>query len=258
MTENDLTSRISMAEISPELKSALEELVLRVSEILPGLPRSQRRRIERMLDVQLRDLTDPEVEAHFWEVGLDFIVKAAKEHESGGEQILAAVRQLQPLMRAAVDAYEEVQLREITEGTVYWVCLLSDTLTDPKKSMVAPNAISLAQAHFNKYAWFRAIYAGKAAVGFLMLYDNYDEGDYFLWRFMIAEPYQGRGYGRKAIERLVEYVKTRPNAKGLGVSCGLGAGSPQEFYEKVGFVSTGEIDDGELVLKMQFEPVVSS
>lgn len=254
MTENDLTSRIAQADISQELKTALQELTLRVREILPGMPGSQRRRLERMLEVQLRDVTEPAAEAHFWEVGLDFIVKAAMQHESGGEAVLAAARQLRPLMQAALGPDEDVQLREITESTVYWVCMLSDTLTEPKKSMVAPNAISLAQAHFNKYAWFRAIYAGKAAVGFLMLYDNHDEAEYFLWRFMIAEPYQGRGYGRKAIERLVEYVKTRPNAKELGVSCGLGDGSPKEFYEKAGFVSTGEMDDGELVLKMQLEP----
>jgi diamine N-acetyltransferase len=37
------------------------------------------------------------------------------------------------------------------------VCFLSDTLTEPQKFMVAPNAISLAQALFSKKAWCRAI-----------------------------------------------------------------------------------------------------
>jgi diamine N-acetyltransferase len=116
--------------------------------------------------------------------------------------------------------------------------------------MVAPNANSLAQALFSKEAWYRAIYAGKELVGFLMLYDNEEEADYFLWRFMIAKPCQGRGYGTQAIRRLVEYVKTRPNAKELSVSCELGEGSPLEFYLKQGFVKTEEYLGGELVLKM--------
>jgi diamine N-acetyltransferase len=67
---------------------------------------------------------------------------------------------------------------------------------------------------------------------------------------MIAEPYHGRGYGRQAIQRLVEYVKTRPGAKELVVSCGQGEGSPEGFYLKQGFVPTGEILEGEIVLRM--------
>ena len=29
---------------------------------------------------------------------------------------------------------------------------------------------------------------------------------------MVATPHQGKGYGRKAIEHLIEYVKTQPAA----------------------------------------------
>lgn len=52
-----------------------------------------------------------------------------------------------------------------------------------------------------------------------------------------------------AIELLIEHVKTRPGATELGVSCVPGEGSPCPFYEKLGFVYTGEEDDGELVLR---------
>jgi diamine N-acetyltransferase len=87
-------------------------------------------------------------------------------------------------------------------------------------------------------------------VGFLMLNDKPDEQEYFLWRFMIAEPYHGRGYGRQAIERLIDYVRTRPGAKELLVSCGQGAGSPQGFYQRLGFEPTGEILGSEVVLRL--------
>jgi GNAT superfamily N-acetyltransferase len=84
----------------------------------------------------------------------------------------------------------------------------------------------------------------------VIIVDDPDKLEYFLWRLMIAEPFHGRGYGRQAIQRLVEYVKTRPNAKELLVSCGQGAGSPEGFYLRQGFVSTGKIDHDELVLQM--------
>jgi diamine N-acetyltransferase len=51
----------------------------------------------------------------------------------------------------------------------------------------------------------------------------------------------------------IEYVKTRPGAKVLLTSCVLGEGSPEEFYLKMGFTPTGEIDeDGEVIMQYKF------
>lgn len=148
----------------------------------------------------------------------------------------------------------EVTLREITADTVRDIIRLSDTLIPPRKYFVAPNAISFAEAYFEPKAWFRAIYANETPVGFVMLYDN-PEGEppdnepvYFLWRFMIAGPHHGKGFGRRAIELLVNYVKTRPGAKELEVSCGEGPGSPEEFYRKLGFERSGKMFDDEVGL----------
>jgi diamine N-acetyltransferase len=51
------------------------------------------------------------------------------------------------------------------------------------------------------------------------------------------------------LELLFEYVKTRPGAPVLYTSYVPGEGSPGPFYEKMGFVYTGEEDDGELVMR---------
>jgi len=148
------------------------------------------------------------------------------------------------------DHNAEVSLREITSETVVQICKLSDTLSEQEQKMVAPNAISIAQAHFSDKAWFRAIYADEMAVGFVMLYDDSENPEYFLWRLMIAGPYQGKGYGRKAIELLVEYVKTRPRARELSTSYVPIEGGPEGFYRKMGFEPTGEVDDGEIVVRL--------
>jgi diamine N-acetyltransferase len=151
-----------------------------------------------------------------------------------------------------LDPGAEVTLREVTADTVRDICRLTDTLLPPRKYFVAPNAVSIAQAHFEPKAWFRAIYADETPVGFLMLYDDPDgeppdhEPVYFLWRFMIAGPHHGKGFGRRAIELLIEYVKTRPGAKELEVSCGEGPGSPEGFYEKLGFERSGKMFDDEV------------
>lgn len=145
----------------------------------------------------------------------------------------------------------EVSLREITAETVRDICKLSETLTPPKKFMVAPNAISIAQAYFEPHAWFRAIYAGDTPVGFAMLYDDPEAQEYFLWRFMIDGRHHGKGFGRRGLEQVIEYVRTRPGARTLETSCGQGAGSPEGFYLALGFQRSGKMFDNEVGLRLE-------
>lgn len=144
-----------------------------------------------------------------------------------------------------------VSLREITKETLR--PFLKMKVAESQQNMVANNAVSIAQAHFEPKAWFRGIYADETPVGFIMLFDDPDKSEYFLWRLMIAEEFQGMGYGRKAIAHLVEYVKNRPNATELLVSHVKDLpGNPGPFYQKLGFEYTGEEDHGELVLRLRF------
>ena len=68
-----------------------------------------------------------------------------------------------------------------------------------------------------------------------------EEPEDFLWRFIIVGPHHGKGFGRRAIELLVDYVRTLPGATELLVSCGQGEGSPEEFYLKMGFKHNGKM-----------------
>lgn len=143
-----------------------------------------------------------------------------------------------------------VTLRAITKETVRTICRLSDTLPPAQQKMVAPNAVSIAQAYFEEHAWFRAIYAGEEPVGFVMLYDDPEEQEYFLWRLMIAYPHQGKGYGRQALRLLVEHVRTRPDATELLTSYVPVEGGPGPFYERLGFVPTGDMIGEEVVTRL--------
>jgi diamine N-acetyltransferase len=132
-----------------------------------------------------------------------------------------------------------VSLREVTGETVREICRLD--VSEEQKYFVAPNAVSIAQAYFEPKAWFRAIYADETPVGFLMLYDDPDEPEYFLWRYMIAAGYQKLGFGKRAMDLLVEYVRTRPGARELRLSCHPGEDGPEPFYRKYGFALTGRM-----------------
>jgi diamine N-acetyltransferase len=144
----------------------------------------------------------------------------------------------------------EVSLREVTKETLRDITGLR--VRPDQQRLVATNAESIAEAYFSpEVAWFRAVYAGDTPVGFLMLEDNPAEGRYYLWRFMIDARYQRSGVGRRALELLLEHLKKRPGASVLYTSCVPGEGSPGPFYEKMGFVYTGEEDGGELVMRRE-------
>ncbi len=246
----ELITKLETAGLPGDLRLALTELIHELAPLWPDLPARQQRRIRYRLERVMTEASNPATDAHWWRVYLDLVGQIIRPLGPAGQAAEAAIGRLIPRLEAHLGPYDEVTLQPVTEDTVWGICQLSDTLTEPRKDFVAPNAISLAEAHFNKHAWFRAIYAGKAPVGFLMIVDDAETPEYFLWRFMIAAPHQGRGYGSQAIRRLVEYVKSRPGATELLVSCGEGEGSPKEFYLKQGFVPTGEVLDDETVLRI--------
>ena len=143
----------------------------------------------------------------------------------------------------------DVSLREVTKETVRAITALK--VGPAQDRFVAPNAVSIAQAYFSRdVAWFRAIYVGEEPAGFVMLDDDAPKQSYYLWRYMIDQRFQGQGIGRRALDLVIDYVRTRPGAKALLTSIVPGDGSPGPFYEKMGFAYTGEEEDGELVMRL--------
>lgn len=62
--------------------------------------------------------------------------------------------------------------------------------------------------------------------------------------------YQGRGFGRRAVELVIEHVRTRPGAKELLLSHGRTHISPERFYKRLGFEHTGEMMHDEYVMRL--------
>jgi diamine N-acetyltransferase len=151
---------------------------------------------------------------------------------------VAAVR-LEPISEANVKAVFELQVAPEQQG------------------FVAPNPWSLAQALAEAaIAWPRAIVAGHEVVGFLMLEVDPDEPrgrPFWLWRLMIGAAQQRQGYGTAAVASALDEVRARGGTE-LYTSWVPGEGGPEPFYRRLGFLPTGEIDDGEVVARLAVRP----
>jgi len=142
---------------------------------------------------------------------------------------------------------QSVELREITSETVRQVTALA--VAPEQEGYVASNANSIAEAHFEPKAWFRAIAAGEELVGFAMVYRDPPAGEFYVWRFMVDAAHQGKGYGRRAVELLVEEART-DGAEKVTLSVVPGDQSALEFYKRLGFVETGNVHGKEIELAL--------
>jgi len=68
---------------------------------------------------------------------------------------------------------------------------------------------------------------------------------------MIDATYQKKGYGKRALQLVIEHVRSMPFADELTLSYNKGDGSPQPFYEKLGFRDTGRMLNTEYEMKMK-------
>jgi diamine N-acetyltransferase len=149
-----------------------------------------------------------------------------------------------------------VTLREITADTLSAVLALE--VAPEQRQFVAANARSIAQAHFEPAAWFRAVYAGDEPVGFAMLYDPTRAstpempGVCGLWRLMIDARHQRKGYGAIVLRQLIVHARALPGVTAFRVSYVPGDGDAGVFYRRHGFRDTGAVDDGEVVLELDF------
>lgn len=159
----------------------------------------------------------------------------------------------------APDRSSPVALVEITKENLRDYLRLN--VAPAQEGFVAPVAVSIAQAHFHPEAWFRGIAAGGTAVGFAMLEDWrqapesapedwWREPYVGLWRFLIDARYQSLGFGAQALRLLIAHARAVPGAKIMLLSFVPGEGSPEGFYRRFGFEPTGEVSEGEHVMKL--------
>lgn len=142
-----------------------------------------------------------------------------------------------------------VELREITKEN-YEECL-SLNVADSQKCFVSSNAHSLAQAWvYHDTAFPFAVYADNTMVGFIMLGYYEAKGYYTLWKFMIDEKYQNKGYGRKALKLGIDYLIDRFNVEEIYTAYYSANDVARNLYKSFGFCETGEVVGNEIGMKL--------
>ena len=145
-----------------------------------------------------------------------------------------------------------IELREITAEN--WEQVANLSVHDDQRAFVAPNVYSIAESKFYPGVEIRAIYARGELVGFVMWGPDpvHTPPEMWVWRFMIDVKHQGYGYAKLAMQVLLDRLRTQPGVDAVFLSFEPHNIGADRLYSSLGFKRTGQVEHGEVVVKLEF------
>lgn len=149
--------------------------------------------------------------------------------------------------------HTEITLKPITEDNFLDAFALQ--LGPGQERLVSHPIRSLAQAYvYREQCQPFGIYAGDRMVGYVMVIYDYEVPEYDVWHMMIDQSLQGRGYGGAALDRVLDYIRTKPfgGSDRVALTCNQENPAARGLYESRGFAATGVEygDEAELALTL--------
>ena len=163
-----------------------------------------------------------------------------------------------------------IRLERISGKNVWDILKLR--VSENQRSFVASNDISIIEAYVaqneNGHVFPFGIYDDETPVGFCMISYGVDDSwtdapaiandSYNVWRLMIDERFQGKGFGKEAMNRILDFIKTEPC--GSAVTCWLSYErentTANKLYHSFGFQETGDMDGNEIIAALNLqEPI---
>lgn len=144
-----------------------------------------------------------------------------------------------------------VSLREITPEN-FKECVNLKVAKGQEK-FVAPNVMSIAQSKIYPTVSPFAVYDKDEMVGFVMYGFDTDDERFYLVRLMVDEKHQGKGYGKAATLEVIEQMRKIEDCRELYLSFVPENTGAERLYKSIGFERTGEISEGEIVMRFTIE-----
>jgi diamine N-acetyltransferase len=146
-----------------------------------------------------------------------------------------------------------ITLKELTQEN--WKACIDLKVHPEQKDFVASNLYSIAESKFYPSCVPLAVYDNETLVGFIMYEPDLErkiEGAYCIYRLMIDCAHQGKGYGRVAMQQVIERLKKYSDCRVIRTSYVPENTIAAKLYYSLGFQPTGEISDGQICLQLRW------
>jgi diamine N-acetyltransferase len=152
------------------------------------------------------------------------------------------------------------EIRPVTKDN--WEQLIDLKVRDNQKNFVASNLYSIAESQFGEdfeghwdFHPFGIYDDEGTPVGFLMYGLNFEhpKQQAFIIRLMVDEKYQGKGYGRFGVEKMLEIFRADERIQAVGISYEPENEAARKLYASLGFQETGRMIEGETEAVLQLK-----
>jgi diamine N-acetyltransferase len=127
--------------------------------------------------------------------------------------------------------------------------VLALSVRDDQRAFIAPNDESLLEAAHHDFCTALVIRARDEVVGFAMYALDPDDHNYWIYRLMIDARFQGLGYGRAALDRIVSHLFSLDGCDRILLGVRPDNERAIALYLDAGFLATGAWIDGERVFQ---------
>lgn len=137
----------------------------------------------------------------------------------------------------------KLSFREITEENYRDVLKIRQTKEQEEKKYVANVVYSLADAWLYRNDGMThpyAIYRQETLVGFILIEEDTEDNQYFIWRMIIDEKYQHQGIGSAVVDLAIEKTRAHPQLEKVVADYVEGHDIMKKILIKKGFVQTNE------------------
>lgn len=100
-----------------------------------------------------------------------------------------------------------IKIKPVDEANFMAVVQLEMTPAQKEAKWLSDNVFSLAQCWLyreNNDCFPHAIYWQDEVVGFVLMEIDADSQELLIWRLMIGQQFQGKGYGRQAVQAIID------------------------------------------------------
>lgn len=137
---------------------------------------------------------------------------------------------------------EAVEALRVSPGQEQFVSSVADSLLEAAEE---PDGRAI----------YWAVYDDETPVGFVMISDDVGAPGYipqYLWKLLIDERYQRRGFGTAALDVIADYFRSWPGVEVMWTSAGQGDAARSRSTSATAFERTGEIVfDNEVLLRLE-------
>ncbi|MBM7660972.1 diamine N-acetyltransferase [Bacillus mesophilus] len=121
-----------------------------------------------------------------------------------------------------------------------WEDAIALSVSEEQMGFMASNLYSIAEVQFLESFLAMGVYLEEEMIGFTMFGIDPDDGNYWIYRLMIDQRYQGNGYGKQAVELVVTKIKeiNTSNVPLIMIGYHPSNNGAKITYKKAGFVET--------------------